>query len=71
MPGGVVGGQGAPQGDGLLGGVQRLLVAADLIEPVAEIVQRRGEASLVFGGISAARARNRVTASWAASSASW
>ena len=51
MRGGVVGGQGAVEGDGFLGGLQRLPVPAHLVQPDAEIVQRRGEAGLVRGGV--------------------
>ena len=57
MGGGVVGGQGPAQGDGFLGGVQRLLVPADLVQPGAEVAQRGGEVGLVGGGVVGGQAR--------------
>ena len=51
MGGGVVGGQRAVEDDGFLGGGQRVLVAAHPVQPVAEVVQRQGEVSLVGGGV--------------------
>ena len=58
------------QGDGFLGGFQRLPVPAHPVQPEAEIVQRGGEVGLVGGGVVGGQRPARVTASWAASSAS-
>ena len=57
MGGGVIGGQGAVEGDGFLGGGQCVLVAADLAERVAEVVQRASQVFLMGGGVIGGRAR--------------
>ena len=38
-------------GDGLAGGLQRLLPLADVAEAVAEVVQRHGQVGEVGGGV--------------------